>query len=74
MNVITVSPVQGGWVVDHALASNPLMFLAGGKAERKARQLAELASRRGLAAEVRIYDIAGRLAGRFQYGADPALA
>jgi hypothetical protein len=34
MNVITVSPVQGGWVVDHALASNPLMFLAGGKAER----------------------------------------
>ena len=74
MNVITVSPVQGGWVVDHALAHNPMMFLAGGKAERKARQLAEQATQRGQAAEVWIYDIAGRLAGRFHYGADASLA
>lgn len=70
MNVITVSPTQGGWVVDHALASNPMMFLAGGKAEKKARQLAEQAILRGQAAEVRIYDIAGRLAGKFHYGAE----
>jgi len=72
MNVITVSATQGGWVVDHAQASNPLMFLAGGKAERKARELAERASACGLAAEVRIYDIAGRLAGSFRYGAEAA--
>jgi hypothetical protein len=74
MNVITVSAVQGGWVVDHAQAINPLMFLAGGKAERKARELAEQATRLGMAAEVRIYDIAGQLAGRFRYGAEAALA
>jgi hypothetical protein len=74
MNVITVSAVQGGWVVDHALAANPLMFLAGGKAEQKARELAQRASRRGVAAEVQIYDIAGQLAGRFQYGGEPSAA
>jgi len=51
-----------------------MMFLAGGKAERKARQLAEQATQRGQAAEVWIYDIAGRLAGRFQYGADASAA
>ena len=74
MNVITVSAVQGGWVVDHALAANPLMFLAGGKAEQKARELAQRASRRGLAAEVQIYDIAGQLAGRFRYGGESSPA
>lgn len=70
MNVITVSAVQGGWLVDHPLASTPLMFLAGGKAEMKARELAERVSQRGQAAEVHIYDLAGRLAGRFRYGAE----
>jgi len=70
MNVITVSAVQGGWVVDHALASNPLMFLAGGKAEQKARELAQRSSRGGFAAEVQIYDIGGQLAGRFRYGGE----
>ena len=72
MNVITVSAVQGGWVVDHPPAFLPLMFLAGGKAEQKARELAERVSQRGHAAEVQIYDLAGRLAGRFQYGGEVA--
>ena len=72
MNVITVSAVQGGWVVNHALAANSLMFLKGGKAEQKARELAHRASLRGLAAEVHIYDIAGKLAGRFRYGGEAA--
>jgi hypothetical protein len=74
MNVITVSAVPGGWVVDHAPARTPLMFLAGGKAEQKARELAQRACRRGLAAEVQIYDLAGRLAGRFRYGGEAASA
>jgi len=50
MNVITVSAVPGGWVVDHAPARTPLMFLAGGKAEQKARELAQRISGRGHAA------------------------
>lgn len=70
MNIITVSAVQGGWVVDHPHAGTPLMFLAGGKAELKARELAERAYQGGEAAEVQIFDLGGRLAGRFRYGAE----
>ncbi len=74
MDIITVSAIQGGWIVDYAAACTPLMFLAGGKAERKARELAERLTRSGQAAEVRIYDLTGRLAGRFRYGAAPIAA
>ena len=70
MNVITVSAVQGGWVVDHPHAGTPLMFLAGGKAELKARELAQRTYLGGETAEVQIYDLAGRLAGRFRYGVE----
>jgi hypothetical protein len=69
MSVITVSAIQGGWVVEHPAEVMPLMFLAGGKAEQKARELAERTYRRGQPVEVQIYDMGGRLAGRFQYGA-----
>lgn len=69
MSVITVTAIQGGWVVEHPVESTPLMFLAGGKAEQKARELAERAYRTGMPVEVQIYDMGGRLAGRFHYGA-----
>ena len=70
MKSITVKPVPGGWVVDEASGGMPLMFLAGGRAERKARELAERISRSGESAEVSVHDRGGRLVGHFRYGAE----
>ena len=72
MKTITVKPVSGGWVVDGTPGGMPLMFLGGGRAEQKARELAELSARTGEAAEVTLHDRAGRMIGHFQYGAEPA--
>jgi hypothetical protein len=69
MKLITVTATQGGWVVDQAADVNPLMFLAGGKAEKKARELAVQAARVGEPAEVRIHDLEGGLVGQIRYEA-----
>ncbi|WP_374576206.1 hypothetical protein [Phenylobacterium sp.] len=70
MKTITVKPVPGGWVVDQTPGGMPLMFLGGGRAEQKARELAERISRNGEAAEVEVHDRGGRLIGHFRYGAE----
>ena len=70
MKLITVTATQGGWIVDQAPGVNPLMFLAGGKAERKAREIAERAASVGEPAEVRIHDREGELVGQIRYEAD----
>ena len=67
MVVITVRAIAGGWVVDPGPASNPLVFLGGATAERKARELAELAARGGEPAELHVHDRSGGLIGRFLY-------
>lgn len=70
MQLITVKPVPGGWVVDQTPDGMPLMFLGGGRAEQKARELAVRVSRTGEAAEVTVHDRAGRPIGHFRYGAE----
>ncbi len=67
----SVVPVQGGWAIEQKPAGQPLMFLGGGRAEAKARQLAEAAWRLGQAAEVLIHTRDGQLVGRWRYGAEP---
>jgi hypothetical protein len=67
---ITVKPVPGGWAVDAAGGEAPLMFLGGGRAEQKARELAERFARGGQNAEVAIHDLGGRLVGQVRYEAD----
>lgn len=72
MQTITVKPVPGGWAVDQAFGEAPLMFLAGGRAEQKARELAQRISRRGEAVEVAVHDRGGRLIGQIRY--EPEIA
>jgi hypothetical protein len=43
------------------------MFLTGGRAEQKARELAQRAQRCGQAAQVSIHDRGGRLVGHIRY-------
>jgi hypothetical protein len=72
--LITVKPVQGGWSVEAGLNVYPLVFLSGGQAERKARQIAEVVAAQGHDAEVRIHDRQSAQVGAFLYRAklDPA--
>ena len=65
----SVIPIEGGWAVE-APKGEQLMFLSGGRAEAKAKQLAELAGKLGDAAQVLIHDRDGRLIGRRLYPAD----
>jgi len=66
MKTITVKPVPGGWIViqDAELA---LAFRAGGRAEQKARELAELARRAGEATRVIVHDLSGALIAQLRY-------
>jgi hypothetical protein len=63
--VITVTPTQGGWTVQHDVADNPMMFHSGAKAEAAARDLGDALAQRGAAAEIHIYLRDGTFAGRF---------
>ncbi|HQT55633.1 MAG TPA: hypothetical protein PKX06_19475 [Phenylobacterium sp.] len=51
----SVVPVPGGWAVEQP-SGLPLMFLSGGRAEAKAKQLAQQATARGGCAEVLVFD------------------
>ncbi len=65
VQVITVTPTQGGWTVQHDLAENPMMFRSGAKAEAAARDLGGVFAQGGSKAEIQIYLRDGTLAGRF---------
>lgn len=62
----SVVPVPGGWAVEQA-SGLPLMFLSGGRAEAKAKQLAQQANARGGCAEVVIFDRDNSLVARRRY-------
>jgi hypothetical protein len=66
----SVVPIGGGWAVEQA-SGDPLMFPSGGRAEAKAKQLAELTRRMGGSARVLIHDRNGALVGQKAYGAAP---
>lgn len=72
MTTITVKAIQGGWAVEGR--GQVLMFLTGGAAERKARELAALCVRLGAPARVLITDLAGRLVGEILFEAEAAAA
>ena len=64
LHVIDVTPAQGGWTVSSNTFANPMAFLSGAKAEAAARSLAEKITRRGEAAEIRVFLRDGSLAGQ----------
>ncbi len=53
---ITVRAVQGGWTVESVLLGAPLMFLSGGRAERQAQRLAEVAIQLGRDVRLSVHD------------------
>ncbi len=67
--VISVKPVPGGWAVEAGLSAYPLVFLSGGQAERKARQLAQVVADQGYDAQVLIHDRQSAQIGAFDYRA-----
>ena len=67
----SVIPIEGGWAVE-AARGEQLMFLSGGRAEAKAKQLAQLAGKLGDTAQVLIHDRDGRLIGKRLYPAEDA--
>jgi hypothetical protein len=56
---VTVAPIQGGWSVLSRLSAGPLMFLTCDHAEEQARQLANIATKLGWDAEVRLHSREG---------------
>lgn len=63
----SVVPVPGGWAVEQP-SGLPLMFLSGGRAEAKAKELAQQAAARGGCAEVLVFDRDNSLLARRRYG------
>jgi hypothetical protein len=63
----SVVPVPGGWAVEQP-SGLQLMFLSGGRAEAKAKQLAEQAAARGDCAEVLVFDRHQSLLAHRRYG------
>lgn len=62
----SVVPVPGGWAVEQPCGL-PLMFLSGGRAEAKAKELAQQAAARGGCAEVLVFDRDNGLLARRRY-------
>ncbi|MDB5459626.1 MAG: hypothetical protein JWO72_1367 [Caulobacteraceae bacterium] len=58
----SVTPVSGGWAVMDDQGGMPLMFLGGGKAETKAKELAKLIRGLGGEAQVKVLTRDGRWA------------
>ncbi|MDO8902163.1 MAG: hypothetical protein Q7V15_12495 [Phenylobacterium sp.] len=66
-NLITVTPVEGGWSVTSSLCDHPLMFMSGAHAEAKARSLAQLIATAGGDAQVVVHDRRNALIGTVRY-------
>lgn len=66
-NVVSVTPVEGGWSVTCGLADHPLMFMSGAHAEAKARSLAQLIAAAGGDAQVIVHDRRNTLIGTVRY-------
>lgn len=68
---ITVHPVEGGWSIGDPFSGCGLMFLSGGKAEAKARELGRLAAVLGFDAQVSVRDGRWGLVDRLSFEAIP---
>lgn len=66
-NVVSVTPVEGGWAVTSSLSDQPMMFLSGVQAEAKARSLAKLIANAGGDAQVIVHDRRNALVGAVRY-------
>ena len=69
--VVTVTPVEGGWSVACSIIGHPLMFSSGAKAEEKARSLAAVLANNGQDARVMVHDRRNTLIGTVRYFASP---
>ena len=69
-NVISVTPVSGGWAVTSSLSDQPLMFLSGAQAETKARSLARVIAGAGGDAQVIVHDRRNVMIGAVRYFAE----
>lgn len=65
IELITVRPTPGGWLVACDARSHRQSFQSGATAEAAARQLGGAIARGGQPAEIRIFLRDGSLAGRF---------
>ncbi|MEO6339935.1 MAG: DUF2188 domain-containing protein [Caulobacteraceae bacterium] len=69
----SVLPIDGGWMVEAEPGEESFSFVAGSKAEAKARELAERSwVNDGVPAQVSIKLRDGSLLGRWSYGAEAA--
>ena len=67
----SVLPIDGGWLVETEAGEPSFSFVAGSKAEAKARELAERSwMNDGVPAQVSIKGRDGSLLGRWSYGAE----
>ncbi len=67
----SVLPIDGGWLVETPPGDESFSFVAGSKAEAKARELAERSwLNDGVPADVSIKLRDGSLLGRWSYGAE----
>ena len=65
LELITVTPTPGGWLVAREGTAHRQSFQSGATAEAAARQLGAAIARGGRAAEIQIFLRDGSLAGRF---------
>lgn len=72
--LITVRPVEAGWVLSDEGLSSEQFFVSGAKAERAARNLLDRLARVGEAAELQIYTRNGLIVGRFVAARAPEVA
>jgi hypothetical protein len=72
-HVIKVTPVEGGWSVESALTSHPLLFFSGARAEAQARSLAEVVAKTGHDAQVVVHDRRNMLVGTVRFFAEEPL-
>jgi hypothetical protein len=65
VRMISVAPIEEGWVVRTEGAQPPQVFASGPEAERAARRLAEELAAAGEAVKIAVHLRDGSLAGRF---------
>ena len=65
IEVITVAPSHGAWIVERRTQSAAQCFRSGATAEAAARQLGDALARGGQSAEIQIFLRDGSLAERF---------
>lgn len=73
-NIVSVTPVEGGWAVTSSLSDQPMMFLSGAEAEAKARSLARLIAAAGGDAQVIVHDRRNAMVGAVRYFAADQVA